>query len=283
MATLGCRVRAPGHRHTKKRQRRHPVTPPQASIAPRHWPAPAAEHRDRATTPEASSPRPRDRGRDRTVRQLDPRADGQPGWLDSERRQRPPSYRGTPTTLPPLPANRRTPPAVVATEGVALGRRTQRSAQSRPGIRSVHGGRARFHRRLTSQTGGQRLPRLPLTPPRVATRARLPGGLAGQVAPAACTAGAGGSRPGGAQGWEPPTLVVDRSPDRALASPQLLHRVGPRLTLGEALLGLKQPEPGRPDGAPQPSHGQIAQAARIVMAAHPRPGRRAAAHRRGVR
>jgi hypothetical protein len=98
-----------------------PLRHPERAFAPSHWPAPATEHRDRATTPEASSPRPRDCGRDRTVGQLGPRADGQPGWLDGERRQRPPSYRGTTATLPPLPANSRTPPAVVATEGVHAG------------------------------------------------------------------------------------------------------------------------------------------------------------------
>jgi hypothetical protein len=71
------------------------------------------------------------------------------GWLAGGRRQRPPSYRGTPTTLPPLPANRRTPPAVVATEGVRAGQAHSKE-RSEPARRYVsHGGRARFHRRLT--------------------------------------------------------------------------------------------------------------------------------------
>jgi hypothetical protein len=47
--------------------------------------------------------------------------------------------------------------------------------------------------------------------------------------------------PSGGPEQEPPTVVVDRSPDRALAGLQLLHRIGPRLALGEALLGLQQP------------------------------------------
>jgi hypothetical protein len=198
--------RVPGEEHLAIDTRRSvsaatPVTPPQASIAPRHWPAPAAEHRDRATTPEASSPRPRDRGRDRTVRQLDPRADGQPGWLDSERRQRPPSYRGTPATLPPLPANRRTPPAVVATEGVRAGQ-THSTERSEPARRYVSSRRPcpvppTPH---IKPNGGPKAPPATLDPPRVATRAHgyLVVSLARSRPRPSAKQEAGGSRPGGA-------------------------------------------------------------------------------------
>jgi hypothetical protein len=41
----------------------------------------------------------------------------QPGWVDGEP-EAPPTHRSTPATTPPSPANRRTPPPVVATEGV---------------------------------------------------------------------------------------------------------------------------------------------------------------------
>jgi len=44
-----------------------------------------------------------------------------PGWLNGERRQRPPSYRGTPATSPPLPTSSQTAPAVVAAEDVCAG------------------------------------------------------------------------------------------------------------------------------------------------------------------
>jgi hypothetical protein len=47
---------------------------------------------DRATTPEAFSVASEIVAGTGRLGQLDPRADGQPGWLDGERRQRPPSY-----------------------------------------------------------------------------------------------------------------------------------------------------------------------------------------------
>jgi hypothetical protein len=41
--------------------------------------------------------------------------------VNGERRQRPPSYQGTPATSPPLPASSQTAAAVVATEGIHAG------------------------------------------------------------------------------------------------------------------------------------------------------------------
>jgi hypothetical protein len=181
------------------------VTPPQRVSRRRAGRHQLTEHQDRATTPEASSPRPRDRGRDRTGLwwQLGPRADGQPGWVDGERRERPPSYRGTPATLPALPANRPTPPG--------------RRVGWRPGCRTFPW-RVALEERLAGlqplprprpcpvpptphrQTGGPKAPPAPLTPlrwlrARTATwLPRWPGHARGRLQ----SKKAGGSRPGGA-------------------------------------------------------------------------------------
>jgi hypothetical protein len=178
---------APGHRHPERASAPPPpLRHPERAFAPWYWPAPATEHRDRATTPEASSPRPRDRGRDRTVGQLGPRADGQPGWLDGERKQRPLSYRATTATLPRLPANSRTPPAVVATEGVHAGQAHSKE-RSEPARRYVSSPRpCPVPPTLPQLNGGPRGPRLTLGP-RVCgyAHARLPGCLPDQVTRAA--------------------------------------------------------------------------------------------------
>ena len=125
--------------------------------------------------------------------QLGPRADGQPGWLGGERRQRPPTYQGPPATLPaylqtgerPRPWSRPrafTPPmAHVALDVVLAG----------IAVTSAHRGRAQFlPTPAHSRTGAKEPPRLTLDPLCGYAHVRLPGCLACQVAHAtACDTG----------------------------------------------------------------------------------------------
>jgi hypothetical protein len=119
------------------------VTAVGAMSGPRPWPAHpgTASISDRATTPEAFSVASEIVTGTGRWGQLDPRADGQPGWLDGERKQRPPTYQETRATLPALPGNRRTPPAAVATEGVAPPRHlaTERAPTGRQPLHRLGG------------------------------------------------------------------------------------------------------------------------------------------------
>ena len=127
-----------------------------------------------------------------------------------------PTDRSSPGTPPVSPANRRTPPAVVATEGVPTShgtRSTRKSAWQSSAVTSTQSV-GNVPPTPSQPTGGQRLPRLPLTPRSMATRAH--GYLVASLArsrprPAAEQEKQAAPVPGG-QKREPPTLVVDRSP-----------------------------------------------------------------------
>jgi hypothetical protein len=210
------------------------VTPPQRVSPRRAGRHQLTEHQDRATTPEASSPRPRDRGGTglgcggSSV----PGPMANPGgWTVSagndrrrteERRlpcpryrqtgQRPPGRRvGLATGVSDLPLAR--------SAGRALG---GSSAATSTEVMPSSTTPAQANRGAKGSPGT-------LDPPQVATRAHgyLVASLARSRPRPSAKQKAGGSRPGGPR-REPPTLIMNRSPDRALAQLQPLHQVASR-------------------------------------------------------